>query len=116
MNTDSDAELIALGQSFDIVGAQSDKFDADHSFEFGDPEIRRLHDKQHAAARDLGLQILSIRATTIEGLQVKARCARWCNGGLDDGTGEFNDQEALYSVVRDLLDSKMRPAPISLAR
>ncbi len=102
-----DAELIALGRTFDIIGAKLDKLDADNNYDdFRDnPAIGKLHDDLHAAAGDLGRRILSTPATTVEGLQVKARCALWCDCGLveENLDGEFNDGTALASLVQDVL-------------
>lgn len=108
----TDAKLIALSQAFDTASDRVDSLGAKHAYEFDNPEIKQHYENLNKAVRDLGLQILSIPATTVEGLQVKARCARWCDSGLveDDISGEFNDGTALASLVRDVLAMQLPPA------
>jgi hypothetical protein len=112
--TAADAGLIALGHTFDIIGARADQVsNAFESNVFFNADLKKQSDDLHGAAGDLGLRILATPATTIEGLRVKARCAAWCDSGLvdNDDSGEFNDGTALASLVRDLLAADLTSAP-----
>jgi hypothetical protein len=132
-----DAELIALGREFDIAGAEADRVSAarddledrawnvagglsdridDARISVGLPQIKALGAKTHAHANELGKRILAIRATTLEGLMVKARCALWCHGGIDDEIdGEFNDQQVFLSLVSDLLAVQAESSTVAVA-
>lgn len=51
-------------------------------------------------------EILSIQATTIEGLRVKARAACWALlGDIDPAAGQTTDARMALSIVRDLIRS-----------
>jgi hypothetical protein len=92
-----DSELRALGIQFEYWSAQ-------------------LHEPKADAAIDQKLALIcerirELRATTFEGLRVKARVARWAGAGedgqlVDDETDLRNPQIAFAeSILRDLLAS-----------
>jgi hypothetical protein len=102
--TAADAGLIALGHTFDIIGARADQVSNAFESNVFNADLKKQSDDLHDAARNLGLRILATPATTVKGLQVKARCALWCDSGLvEENDGEFNDGAALASLVQDVL-------------
>lgn len=94
MTTD-DAKLIALGGKFDILAAE-----IDHSIESGsDITIDALEQFSQ-----IGAEILTIQAKTIDGLRVKARAACWALlGDLDPSDNMTLDRSMALSIVRDLI-------------
>ena len=92
---EADAALLALGHRFDAIAAQMDDaiehaldIDWDTLYEFG-----RVHD-----------EIVAARATTMEGLCVKARVACWARlGDLDAGEQCTAEDQVALSMIRDLI-------------
>lgn len=91
----SDARLIALGREFDAVAAEVDR------------GIEGPADIPTAALDGLGEVLAEIEATpatTIEGLQVKARAACWSLlGDLDTPEKATGDVCMALSIFRDLI-------------
>lgn len=97
----ADAGLIALGAQFERVWA------IEKTFWEGklSPATYSLAEDAHASTGDLAEQIVKLRATTMEGLRVKARVVAWCYQGepsvdLDARTTDIRIAE---SIVHDLL-------------
>lgn len=82
--------------------------------QLGVPVLEAQEQAAHDLAVGIGLQILRAPAHSIAGLAVKARCHQWCiEAGYDTLMHrDFNEQEVIKSVLRDLLgaEPKMRPA------
>ena len=92
---ETDVALLALGHRFDAIAARMDDaiehaldIDWDTLYEFG-----RVHD-----------EIVAARATTMEGLCVKARVACWARlGDLDAGEQCTAEDRVALSMIRDLI-------------
>lgn len=95
LSTRSDDDLLLCGREFDVVAARLDKC-IDHRLYISDELIDRLG----AVLRSIKIR----RATTFEGLQVKARVASWDlseNLSLPENCGLVDQMS--YSIFTDLL-------------
>lgn len=90
-----DTTLVALGREFDEVAAQLDHI-AECNLDLPGELDDRLGQVWDA--------IETTPATTLEGLQVKARLACWCLlGDLDTPEKATGDQQMAYAILRDLI-------------
>src|SRR4051812_18484367 len=90
----NDANLIALGVEFDRISQEADRLADIYD---------SMREAQHRA-RDLGLKIIQTRAMTLEGIRVKARCWRYCEGGDPNSTADaFTNTSCAESLLADLL-------------
>lgn len=98
---EDDAALLALGERFEghfateeaarIVGRETGDWDA--------------WDAAYAETSAVVREIEAVRATTLRGLQIKARCIQWCYGddpisSMDEHT---TDIRLAHQIVRHLL-------------
>ena len=92
---EAEVALLALGYRFDAVAAQ-----LDHAIEHGlDTDWDTLH--EFGRVHD---EIVAARATTMEGLYVKARVACWARlGDLDAGEQYTAEDRVALSIIRDLI-------------
>ena len=90
-----DIGLIRLGRRFDAIAAQ-----LDHAIEHGlDTDWDTLY--EFGCVHD---EIVAARATTMEGLCVKARVACWARlGDLDAGEQCTAEDRVALSMIRDLI-------------
>jgi len=93
--TENDTELVILGRKFDLLAAE-----IDHSIEQGpDIDVNVLEQFNCVLAK-----ILTIQATTIGGLSVKARAVCWgLLGDLDHADDMTLNHSMALSIIRDLI-------------
>ncbi|MBB3936583.1 hypothetical protein [Aureimonas phyllosphaerae] len=94
-----DAELMSLGVALDAAWASQDAIEETGGAGF---------DEAYAAALAVAGRIEALPATTLAGLQVKARVVAWCHGGepipTDDTVdGRTTDMRMVAALLRDLL-------------
>jgi hypothetical protein len=53
---------------------------------------------------DLAKRIADMKATTLDGLRLKARALQWCNEEFDFMNGKTTDERLAYGLVQDLLN------------
>lgn len=91
----SDRALIELGARFNSVTASLDHY-IDNGMDVPMSELEQLG--------SIESEILSLQATTIDGLRVKARAACWTLlGDIDPTAGQTTDARMALSIVRDLI-------------
>lgn len=100
-----DRELVRLGVELEAAWTAERALDA--SLDVGDDAFGVVMGR----TRDIVHQIEVIPATSLAGLQVKARAILWCHSGEPIASDAFNDQETTdirlaASIVRDLLASR----------
>jgi hypothetical protein len=102
-----DGYLLSLGKELD---AASENETAVLAAADGLPgkEIDRLYDPARIRSKDLVEKIIATKATTIDGLKVKARALAWCHSGdVIDATSfdsyPTTDIKVLASIAQDLL-------------
>lgn len=81
--------------------------------ERGGPASQDALQAAHDRALELGQAIIQLRATTMQGVSVKARCHRWC---LDFGYDhtmhpEFSDRIVIASLLTDCLSQNELTPP-----
>ncbi len=101
-----DADLIQLGAAFEAEQTRYAAFFAEHT--------DTTDDEADAACRpcgDLAGKIQALRATTIEGLRIKAMALRWCWSGEEGGDLDLSsrygmkttDMRLASSIILDLI-------------
>ena len=102
----SDEQLLAFGRDFDAISAALDAV-IDRMSANDESEQASLHQQIDNLLNRLGTveaAIGGIQATTLAGLQVKARVACWVRFGDLDPIGQPNlDSKMALSIVRDLI-------------
>lgn len=103
IKTSPDAELIGLGAQFDDIAARID-FAVEHSGPGQSYYTRMLTDAIEAYGA-VYVKVTVLPATSLEGLRVKARIAKWSSAGkmYPEDTAILIDPMAL-SLAEDLLN------------
>jgi hypothetical protein len=102
----NDIELLALGRLLDAAVADESRILAQIGCSDDRCKLDKAFEEAVAVTGGLARQIAATRATTLEGLRVKARAVRWCYCGTfeDLDADETTDIALSSSIVRDLLD------------
>jgi hypothetical protein len=60
--------------------------------------------RMYRPVSDLAKRIADMKATTLDGLRLKARALQWCNEEFDFMNGKTTDERLAYGLVQDLLN------------
>lgn len=62
------------------------------------------YERMYRPVSDLAKRIADMKATTLDGLRLKARALQWCNEEFDFMNGKTTDERLAYGLVQDLLN------------
>lgn len=100
-----DAALLALGEEFERLWAIERSVLPSDEYSY-DAEAWKPWDEAQPRTEAVVTKIEACRATTLEGLRVKARAVIWCHNGRFDGLGgvdgETTDARLAGSIIIDL--------------
>lgn len=102
--------VAAVVQPDDTIKTLSDEFEAAWSAmdQFFQNAPRGTTDEDYERmfrpVSDLARRIADMKATTLDGLKLKARALQWCNEEFDFMDGQTTDERLAYGLVQDLLN------------
>lgn len=97
---------MALADEFEAAVAAFDRFYLLNQDTESDRALSAECDRLFVAVSSKAKRIAGMKATTLDGLRLKARALMWCNEELDFMDGNTTDERLARGIVQDLLDLK----------